>query len=572
MILPDISDFLAKLEKLNIKKLGIIGVSTLIGGLLFSCGLFPFLIKTMIKKNMPLKPGSQIRGLYEKPPFAIDFKIYIFNVTNPRVVLRGGKPHVQEIGPLFFEEWKEKYDTADNEEEDTMAFNMRNTWIFRPDLSLPLTGNEMITIPHPIIMGALIMVQRDKEAMLQLVSEGLSLIFAPLREHAFLTVRVMDLLFDGIPIDCSSEEFSAKAICSGLDTEGAVLPLNDTHVKFSMFGMRNGTDAGRFVVRRGVKDIRDMGRMVSYNDELEMDVYDGDVCNQYQGTDSTIFPPLLTKNDKLWAWSPDICRSIGAEYGGKAKYAGMTMSYFSLDFGDLRTTPELQCYCRDPPEGCPPKGTMDMSFCTGAPLLGSKPHFLDCDPKLINGVDGLNPNVKDHDIYIYFDLLSGSPVSAAKRLQFSIEIEPIRGHEVLGELPTVVIPMFWAEEGVSLNKTWTNQLKYTLFLGLTINSTIMWLSIVIGTTGILTAGLVFYKKSSTKSTVNTVRPVTVESFRSGVSGSNGVDGMIKPNPNQNSISRDLVNINNSKNLSAILSELEKQPKTVQPIAKVQERY
>lgn len=87
---------------------------------------------------------------------------------------------------------------------------------------------------------------------------------------------------------------------------------------------------------RGVKNIRDLGRVVSYNEETEMDIWDGDECNQYIGTDSTIFPPFLTAQDRLWAWSPEICRSLGAHYVHKSKYAGLPMSYFELDFGDLK--------------------------------------------------------------------------------------------------------------------------------------------------------------------------------------------------------------------------------------------
>lgn len=48
-------------------------------------------------------------------------------------------------------EWKEKFDMTDNEKEDTLTFNMKNRFIFRPDLSNGLTGNEIITTIHPLI-------------------------------------------------------------------------------------------------------------------------------------------------------------------------------------------------------------------------------------------------------------------------------------------------------------------------------------------------------------------------------------------------------------------------------------
>ncbi|XP_049287128.1 sensory neuron membrane protein 1 [Anopheles funestus] len=538
------------LKDRNFKKIGLICVFVLVCGMVFSYGIFPAILRFMIKQNVLLKPGTQIRDMFEKIPFPLDFKLHIFNVTNPDDIMRGGKPRVKDIGPLYFEEWKEKYDTVDNVEEDTLTFTLRNTWIFRPDLSA-LTGEEIVTVPHPLIMGVLLTVQRDREAMMPLVKKGINILFNPL-ESAFLKVRIMDLLFDGIYIDCSSQDFAAKALCSGMDSEGAVSPYNETHYKFSFFGMRNHTEAGRWVVYRGVKNIRDLGRVVSYNDETEMDIWDGDECNQYEGTDSTIFPPFLTKQDRLWAWSPEICRSLGAHYVHKSKYAGLPMSYFELDFGDLKNEPHNHCFCRDPPDDCPPKGTMDLAPCLGGPIIGSKPHFYDADPKLIEAVDGLEPNKEAHDVYIHFELFTGSPVSAAKRLQFSMELGPINDHEVFGQLPQVILPMFWAEEGASLNKTWTNQLKYQLFLGLKFNATVKWLTIIIGTAGAIGSAYMHFRKDNKTTDVAPVDAST-------------------PETNTPSGKESVVNVSLGKNLPPVIDGLDKPPKMLASELR-QERY
>lgn len=83
--------------------------------------------------------------------------------------------------------------------------------------------------------GALMSVKRDRAPMLPLVSKALIHLFNP--ETPFVTAPVMDILFDGIDINCDTQEFSAKAICASLQSEAKGLTMfNDTFFKLSLFG------------------------------------------------------------------------------------------------------------------------------------------------------------------------------------------------------------------------------------------------------------------------------------------------------------------------------------------------
>lgn len=49
---------------------------------------------------------------------------------------------------IAFSEWKEKVNIVDTEENDTVSFNMKNTWYFNPDGSGGLTMDEKVVVPH----------------------------------------------------------------------------------------------------------------------------------------------------------------------------------------------------------------------------------------------------------------------------------------------------------------------------------------------------------------------------------------------------------------------------------------
>lgn len=47
---------------------------------------------------------------------------------------------------------KEKVNIVDHEDDDTVSFNLRNTWHFNQEESGRLTGDEIVTIPHVLLL------------------------------------------------------------------------------------------------------------------------------------------------------------------------------------------------------------------------------------------------------------------------------------------------------------------------------------------------------------------------------------------------------------------------------------
>lgn len=70
----------------------------------------------------------------------------------------------------------------------------------------------------------------------------------------------------------------------------------------------------------------------------QQSTWEGDKCNEIKGTDSTIFPPFLTKDEGLWTFTPDVCMSLKSHFVRDSSFDGMPSRIYSADFGDLKVS------------------------------------------------------------------------------------------------------------------------------------------------------------------------------------------------------------------------------------------
>lgn len=63
---------------------------------------------------------------------------------------------------------------------------------------------------------------------------------------------------------------------------------------------------GELTVFRGKKNSADLGRVVAFNGNREMNIWDDKECNQYRGTDTTIFPPFMDVKAGVWAYEGSV--------------------------------------------------------------------------------------------------------------------------------------------------------------------------------------------------------------------------------------------------------------------------
>ncbi|NWS67118.1 SCRB1 protein, partial [Crotophaga sulcirostris] len=413
-------------------------------------------------QNVRIDPSSISFNMWKDIPVPFYMSVYFFEVLNPKEVLQGAKPVLNQRGPYVYREFRYKTNITFHD-NDTVSFLEYRELFFRPDLSNG-SEDEYVVVPNILMMGAAVMM----EGLPDFVKLVLSGALAGLKQEAFMNRTVREILwgYDDPLID------TINALVPGL------IPFKG---KFGLFVELNNSNSGLFTVNRGMKDISRVHMVDSWNGlkKASVNYWQSNECNMINGTSGEMWPPFMSPTS-LEFYSPDACRSMTLVYEQSGKFEGVPTYRFVAPktlFANGTDYPPNEGFCP-----CLQSGIQNVSSCRlNAPMFISHPHFYNADPVLVDAVEGLHPSKDQHALFLDVHPMTGIPMNCSIKLQLNLYIKRVSGILQTGRIKPVVLPLLWfAEsgsiEGPVLKQFYTNlvlipslleYLQY-IFLGLSV--------------------------------------------------------------------------------------------------------
>ncbi|XP_034048053.1 lysosome membrane protein 2c [Thalassophryne amazonica] len=413
--------------------IGVFSVVILIVGIsLITTGVFPHLMYSVIEKNVVLKNGTEVFKAWEDPPSPVYMQFYFFNVTNPMEVLEGERPAVLQVGPYTYREYRpmEQVEFLDNGTK-VAAIN-RKTYIFQPDMSYGPESDVIRTVNIP----AMTVMEKFKD--MSAVAEMISAYMRSTGEGLFTSRTVRELLWgyeDGL-----------------LKTLKLFIPeLDDV---FGLFYKSNASDDGQYVFFTGQQNYKDFAQVDTWNGESSLNWWTTDECNMINGTNGAFFHSVINKNETLYMFISDMCRSLYTLYEEDVTVKGIPGYRFtppSKVFANLTVNPDNAGFCV-PAGNCMGSGLLNVSVCKqGAPIVMSSPHFYQADDKFVEDVFGMQPDKEQHQTTVDINPLTGILLQAAKRLQINIYVQQVPRFSQTGKVRTVVFPVVYLNESTVID-------------------------------------------------------------------------------------------------------------------------
>lgn len=358
---------------------------------------------------------------------------FFFNVTNPDDFLVGAKPIVSQVGPYTYREYRAKENVTFVDNGTRVSAYQPKTFVFLPERSVGDPDDDMITT---INIPAVAVMNKVKDSFWK--SSMVSVWMNSLQVGMFMTRSVNELLWG----------FKDPLL-------SRIHPINpEIDEYFGLMYKKNGSNDGEFVYHTGEADFMDYGRVATFKGESKLSLWTSEQSNMINGTDGSAFHPLLSKTERLYIFSPDLCRSIFMEFEKDVKVKGLPAYRFTPPRDVLASkeeNPANEGFCVSPKE-CLGTGLLKVSVCRkGAPVVTSFPHFYLGDEKYSNAIVGLDPVREHHQTYLDLNPTTGVPIRASKRAQINILINRISGFPKTKSLNETIFPVMFINETVVID-------------------------------------------------------------------------------------------------------------------------
>ncbi|KAM3926317.1 platelet glycoprotein 4 [Leptodactylus fuscus] len=411
----------------------------ILGGVLIPVG--DIIIKGEIDKEAVIEEGTIAYDNWIVPGSPVYRQFWMFHVLNPEDVINGGKPKLVQKGPYTYLVRHVPKSNVTQNNNNTVTFYQPNEAVFQRHMSIG-PDDDQYTVLNLGVAAAPGLVP---ELFLGTVNTAIK--------------RSNSSLF---------QTRSVKEILWGY-RDPFLVQLPDIIMKDKTTGVfypYNGTEDGPYVVYNGKEDISKVALITKYKGESTLSYWKNDYCDMINGTDAASFPPFVDKKVPLYFFSSEICRSIYGEYEKEYKLKGIKLYRFVLPKFALASpheNPDNFCYCTDEviSRNCTAAGILDLRACQGGkPIFLTLPHFLHASEFLMESLDGLSPNVEEHQTFVDVEPITGFTMHFAKRLQVNVYFSPTDKIDILSKLQSeFLFPVVWLNETALISDDSANLFK-----------------------------------------------------------------------------------------------------------------
>ncbi len=447
-----------------------------------------------IDEKLVLRPGSPTYKPWVKSTVPIYAKYYFFHIVNPLEVKQGAKPVLEERGPYSYITHTQKINITWQQSNATVSYDEKTWYTFdraSSCVSCDPFDDEVTTINIPLMtVAAMLKNYPDFMHWKMLVS----IFLKNYKEQLFITRKVHDLLWgyeDPLLVEMNKLREEIPIL------KNFIPPISSTVIL-----QPNNTLQGRAVVRTGAKDIQNIEQWKRWEGKDHLDLWLTKYANMLNGTDGRQFAPRVKKNDRIYIFIVQLCRSLYITYDRELTDQDIDVYRFAVPqelFLNGSVDPDNAAFY---PNGFLPTGILDVRKCRGgvvsAPVFISAPHFYLGDPSLVDGVIGAKPNKEKHQFSFDVEPIMGVILSNHIRLQVNVLIESVKDVTETASVPKAYVPVMWFQESATLDSDTTTLFRNDIILPMEICHDVEIGLICLGAVLVLIAMIIFCRIMSNK--------------------------------------------------------------------------